>query len=127
MSEKLSYRMLRTALKEEEKRKKEISNDLFNNLEPGEKIELSVEGKLKQEIFVGFTEWYPGCKQKYQKIPTTIFENEQGEILERKILDYDTLEQDPRIISESVGSVLKKIDSSSELSKQYKQILEEVK
>jgi len=106
-------------------KKTKITNEyLFNNLKVGEKIELPIEGGWKQETFAGFNEWYSGCKLKYQKVPTTIYKNEQGEIIERKILDYGTLKQDPRIISESVGSVLKKINSSSELSKQYKQILE---
>ena len=103
---------------------KVTDESLFNTLEIGERIKLPVLGKWVDEIFVGFNEWYPGCKPKYQKVPTTIYKNEQSEIIERKILDYGTLKQDPRIISESSGSVLKKIDPSSELSKNYKEFLE---
>ena len=96
----------------------------FENLEIGGKVELLVQGKWKSEIFVGFNEWYIGCKPNYKRTPTTIYETESGDIIERKILDYNILKQDPRIISERAGDELKKINPSSELSSQYKKLLE---
>lgn len=96
----------------------------FADLEMGKEIELLVEGKWKPEIFVGFKEWYPGCKPKFKRVPTTIYETESGEIIERKILNYGTLKEDPSIISEVDGSVLRKIDPSSDLSMQYEILLE---
>lgn len=96
----------------------------FEDLEIGRKVELRVQGKWKPEIFVGFNEWYPKCKPDYRRVPTTTYESESGGIIERKILDYNTLKQDPEIISERVGSELKEINPPSELFSQYEKLLE---
>ncbi len=115
-----AYKNLQNALKE----MKRIEESRFDKTKIGEEIEINYFGRKRKEIFAGFKEWYPGCRQEYKKIPTTIYEDEKGKIFERKILDYNTLMQDPGIISERPGSELKRIDSSSDLAKQYRSLLE---
>ena len=121
MDEK-AYEDLRKALK----KMKNMTESPFDKKRVGEEIEINNLGEKRKETFVGFKEWYPGCKQEYQKIPTTIYKDEKGKIFERKILDYETLmQEDLGIISEISGSAIKVIDSSSDLAKQYKSLLED--